>query len=404
MQVVEKNIDELKPWERNPRINDHAVEAVAKSIETFGFNVPILCDQNMTIIAGHTRHKAALKIGLEKVPVIMLEMNDTQRKAFAIADNKVGKIAVWDNCKLKETIVELLSEELDLKSLGFSEQEVRNLLFTSEVDENDIPNRQSNSVVKKGQIWKLGNHRLLCGNSCNPDEINLLLGKSKIDHVFGGPPYFNLRQYIQWNSFEDYLVDIRKVIGNVFQHICDGSIVTWNIGNLSSQHLDLTSHHSLIFDKAGYKYIDTIIWLKSGANFTVMRNAHIAKNGIYYPTFQWEALLVFQKPGNMPRMSSEGKKYMSEFQSNVWEIPSVRNREREFGHPDVCPVEIPYRSIQAYTDENATIFEPFGGSGTTLIAAEKAGRQSFIMERNPQYCDIIIRRWEDFTGKKAILE
>ena len=158
----------------------------------------------------------------------------------------------------------------------------------------------------------------------------------------------------------------------------------------------------MILQNCGFQYLDTIAWVKSGANFSVMRNAHIARNKIYYPTFQWEALLVFQKPGRMPKMTPQGVKYVSNFQSNVWEIPSVPNRLKRFGHPDVCPVELPYRCIQAYTGKNARVFEPFGGSGTTLIAAEKSGRQAVVIEKKPEYCDIIVHRWEYLTEKKAV--
>ena len=162
------------------------------------------------------------------------------------------------------------------------------------------------------------------------------------------------------------------------------------------------SHHSRLFEESGFRYLDAIIWKKTGANYAVPRNFHILRNGYYYPALGWEALLVYQKPGQMPKMTREGQIYMSKFHTDVWEIPAITNQMERYGHPAVCPVEIPYRSIQAYTGSGDSIFEPFGGSGTTLIAAEKASRSAYAMERNPAYCDVIVKRWETLTGGRAV--
>lgn len=365
-------------------------------------NVPILCDQNMTIVAGHTRWKAAKKLGLEKAPVIQLQLTEEQRKAFSIADNKTAEIADWDFPKLREVLDELRSEDIDLHNLGFSDEDLRRILLTEEVDEDELPNVEGEPITQVGDLWVLGKHRLLCDDSKDKRAIKRLTEGIKVNHVYGGPPYFNLREYSHWDDFQSYMKDMQTIMENCCNILADGSIIVWNVGSLSSQNLDLTSHHSIILEKSGFQYLDTIIWMKSGANYSILRNAHIARNHIYYPAFQWEALLVFQKPGQMPKMTRQGVDYMSNHQTNVWEISPVQNRRKDYGHPDVCPVEIPYRSIQAYTGDNATVFEPFGGSGTTLIAAEKSGRQAFLMEQSPNYCDLIVNRWENQTGQEAI--
>lgn len=125
------------------------------------------------------------------------------------------------------------------------------------------------------------------------------------------------------------------------------------------------------------------------------------RNSCYYPALEWEALLVYQKPGDMPKMTREGRDYMSKYHTDVWEIPAVTNQVEQCGHPAVCSVEIPYRSMQAYSGRGANVFEPFGGSGTTLIAAEKASRKAYLMELNPAYCNVIVSRWENIAGEKA---
>ena len=223
-----------------------------------------------------------------------------------------------------------------------------------------------------------------------------------IDHIFGGPPYFNQRLYSHWDDYSTYLEDMRTIINNCHSIIKDGGVCVWNIANGCSTHHDHVSHHSKLFEDSGFQYLDNIIWKKTGANYAIPRNFHIVRNSYYYPALEWEALLVYQKPGNMPKMTREGRNYMAKYHTDVWEISAVTNQLKQYGHPAVYPVEIPYRSMQAYSGSNDIIFEPFGGSGTTLIAAEKSLRKSCLMELSPEYCDIIVTRWENLTGEKAI--
>jgi DNA modification methylase len=402
LEIKEMGLSNIKPWDGNPRKNDHAVEAVAESVRTYGFNVPIICDQNFIIVAGHTRWKAAQKLGLEKVPVIIIEMDEVKRRAFAIADNKTGEIADWDLPKLKEVLEILKLEDVDIKSLGFSNEELRRLLIDDSEEEDIIPDIDTDSAITKyGDLYVLGNHRLLCGDSRNPKEISVLTEGIVFDHVFGGPPYFNQREYSHWNEYTLYINDMKTIIINCCTLLKEGSVCVWNIANGCSTHHDHVSHHSKLFEESGFQFLDTIIWKKTGANYAIPRNFHIQRNSCYYPALEWEALLVYQKPGSIPKMTMEGKEYMSRFHTNVWEIPAVTNQIEVYGHPAVCPVEIPYRSILAYTGSNASIFEPFGGSGTTLIAAEKTSRKAYVMEMNPIYCDRIVKRWENITGDKA---
>ena len=403
LEVRHVHTDSLKPRECNPRKNDHAVEAVATSIKEFGFNVPILCDQNMQIIAGHTRWKAAQHLGMEDLPVIIVEMTDTQRRAFSIADNKTAEIADWDLPRLHNILAELRKEDIDLSDLGFTDAELRKLLDDPLVRPEDVlPDAPLNPVTARGDVWHLGKHRLLCGDSREQSDVSLVCCDSQADHVLAGPPYFNQREYSHWADYQDYLADMSRVVKNCVEVLKPGGVIGWNIGNGSVTGHDHTSHHSRLLEAAGLRYVDTIAWVKSAANFGVPRNAHILRNRCYYPAFQWEAVLIFQKPGGpMPKMSREGANYMADFQTNVWEIPAVIRQEEAFGHPAVCPVELPYRAILAYTGDGATVFEPFGGSGTTLIAADKASRRALLIEQHPKYCERAVKRWEGVTGTKA---
>lgn len=404
MKLQETEISCLRPWENSPRINDHAVAAVAKSIKAYGFNVPILCDLSYNIIAGHTRWKAAKNIGMSHVPVLLIDIDEKKRTAFSIADNKTSEIADWDMGRLRDILNVLRNEDIEISPLGFTNQELRCILKIDEMDEDEIPEPRDKARTRKGDIWIAGAHRLLCGDSRDETSMKYLMQGNKMDFIYGGPPYFNQRMYAIWKDFNGYLYDVKRILRNCWWYLKDGGVLVWNIANDCHEHLDLTSFHSIAIHESGFRYLDTIMWLKSGANFAIPRNLHIHRNRCYYPAFQYEALLVFQKPGAMPKMTREGMEYMRQFCTNVWEIPSITHQLEEYSHPAVCPVEIPYRCMQAYTGENALVFEPFGGSGTTLIASEQASRKAFVIERHPEYCDVIIDRWEKLTGQKAVLE
>ncbi|MEW6200616.1 MAG: DNA methyltransferase, partial [bacterium] len=359
---------------------------------------------NYEIIAGHTRWKAAKSLGLSRVPVILLDLDEKKKNAFSIADNKTAEIADWDYGKLRDILNSLRMEDMDISPIGFTNQELRRILKIDDMSEDEILKSQGKVRTRTGDIWLAGAHRLLCGDSRDETTVKYLMQGNTIDFVFGGPPYFNQRTYANWGDFNGYLYDMKRILRNCWWFLKDGGVLVWNIANDCREHLDLTSFHSMAIHESGFRHLDTIMWLKTGANFAIPRNLHIHRNRCYYPAFQWEALLVYQKPGVMPKMTREGMEYMRQFCTNVWEIPSVTHQLEEYSHPAVCPVEIPYRCMQAYTGENAVIFEPFGGSGTTLIAAEQASRKAFILERHPGYCDIIINRWEKMTGQKAELE
>jgi len=394
-------IEDLRPWENNPRVNEHAVDAVGKSIEAFGFNVPILCDQDGTIIAGHTRWKAAKKLGLEKIPTIVLHLNAEQRKAFSIADNKTAEIANWDFPKLREVFDDLRSEEINLHSLGFSDEDLRRILLHEEEDENELPQFPEVAKTKPGDLFELGRHRLICGDASDEFFFHKLISNNVLDLIIASPPRFNHKGMGNWKTIDSHIRDIRNVVELCAQHLKPGGVAFWNIGSSSSTHHNLPCLHAQQFEKAGMEYLDAIAWARSGANFSVKRSAHIVKNKYYYPAHQWEPILVYRKPGPMPRMNLEGSRYMADFPTDLWEVAAVTNPLDTNKHPAVGPVEIPFRAIMAYTQKNACVLDPFAGSGTTLIAAEKSDRRALLIEINPVFCDVIIERWERVSKKNA---
>ena len=405
LQVREVELSKLRPWEDNPRLNDQAVDAVAQSIRTFGFNVPILCDQKLVIIAGHTRWKAAKKLDLKTVPVIVLEMTDAQRRAFSLADNKTAEIADWDMSKLRAVLEELHSEDVDLHNLGFSDADLRRILLGNGVNEDEVPETPKVARTKPGQVFALDVHRLICGNSCERATWDLLLQGQLIDMVISSPPRFNNLGMGCWACYDDFCSDMEIAIKCVSEYLAESSIVFWTSGNSGSISSNFACLYGRLFESAGLEYLDTVAWVRPGANFTSNRVSHIRRNSLYLPAHQWEPILVYKKPGKMNKMAPEGREYMLNFQTDVWEITAINSLTEQWGHPTVAPVEIPYRALHAYSRQGDTIVDPFAGSGTTLIAVEKAGlgRKACLVEINPVFCDIIIDRWENYTGKRASL-
>jgi hypothetical protein len=305
LQVKNVLVEKLTLWKDNPRQNKQAVRAVVKSVKAFGFNVPILCDEGLRIIAGHTRLEAAKRLKMKSVPVITLPLSDQDSKRFAIAENKTGELADWDTPKLKSILDELHSEDLDLGSLGFSQRELRRLLKIEDMRENAIPKTSTRTRTATGTLWKLGRHRVLCGDSRHKKTFTRLLGRTKVDHVFAGPPYFNQRAYSHWDDYAKYLRDMDAVMARCQGALKAGGIVVWNIGNGSSTNQAHVVHHAGLLEENGFRFVDMIVWRKCGANYDIPRHMNIKKHRNYYPSHQWEALHVYQKPGKMSTMSSE---------------------------------------------------------------------------------------------------
>ena len=398
LRIEQIEVAQLVPWSGNPRKNTAAVQAVLRSVRRFGFNVPILCEDEYNIIAGHARLQAARDLGMTIVPTIILPLKGHERHAFSIADNRTAQIAEWDYMPLKELLHNIEGQEIELRDLGFHDADLRRLFAEDNRDEDEATKVPQKATSRTGDIFELDAHRVMCGDSADAEALRQLVAGENVEHVFAGPPCFNQRGLGNWETITAYNRDMETTMRSCKKLLADGAVLVWHIGNDSTEHRDLTAEHSRILSKTGFRYLDTLAYVKTTANYGTPRSKHIKQSGHYYPAFQWEALLVFQKPGDMPRMTPEGISYMTTYHSNVWEIVNAINT---FGHPAACPVEIPYRCLQAYTGAGATVLDPFGGSGTTLIAAEKAGRRAFLMEKNPAFCDVIVRRWENMTGRKG---
>ena len=284
MHIKHIRTEKLIPFDRNPRKNERAVDAVVRSIQAFGFNCPIIIGPGNRICAGHTRWKAAKKLGLKTVPVVKIPtLSDEKFAAFNIADNQIASIAEWEDSLLAELLGELKATGLELAELGFTERELR-AFFRDDEDRNlltVINPVDATATVREGDLIKLGKHRVLCSDARLPSSVTRLIGGRRVSHIFAGPPYYNQRIYSQWQNHQTYMDDMRLIMRQCFDITARGAVLAWNIA--SGSRMDHISHNSVVLEQEGFEYLDTIAWVKSGANFDLRRNCHISATGRYYP-------------------------------------------------------------------------------------------------------------------------
>jgi len=399
MQIKEIAVDKLIPYAKNSRTHsDQQVAQIASSIKEFGFRNPILVD-GVGIIAGHGRLMAAQKLGLDKVPTIdCSDMTASQKKAYIIADNKLALNAGWDTAMLSIEMQELEDEGFDLSLLGFDDKELNDLLQPEIVegltDEDEVPELPEEPKSKLGDVYILGDHRLMCGDSTSIDAVEKMMAGDKASLVVTDPPWNvaygtnlanNAQGYKQrtimndnfetTQEWEDFLSGF---IGNIIAFTMKGCPIYCVMGASEWPAIDKALRDG------GFHWSSTIIWAKDSLVLS-RKDYHTQYEPIWYG---WK--------DDGPRIwTVQDRK-----QSDVWECKRPKRSEL---HPTTKPVELIERAVLNSSNAGTIVFEPFGGSGSTLIACEKTGRKARLMELDPKYCDVIVKRWEDFTGKKAIL-
>ena len=386
----------LIPYARNPRKNDHAVEQMASAIRDFGFRIPIIAKSTGEICDGHLRYKAALRLGLEKVPVILADdLTETQIKAFRILANRSATWADWDEDLLRLELEELKLDDFDLALTGFDADELLEIMAGEETitegntDEDAAPEVPITPVSKPGDVWLMGQHRLLCGDSTDVASYDTLLGTERVAMIFQDPPY----NVDYANTAKDKLRGTNRPIlndnlGDGFQDFllaafkpalarCNGAVYV----AMSSSELDTLQS---AFRAAGGKWSTFIIWAKN--TFTLGRSDYQR---------QYEPILYGWPEGSTRHWCGDRD------QGDVWHFNKPRVNDL---HPTMKPVELVERAIRNSSRPSDVVLDPFGGSGTTLIAAEKSGRQARLIELDPKYVDVIVRRWQEYAGAQAVRE
>jgi DNA modification methylase len=379
MQVEERRIDDLIPYARNARTHSDAqVAQIAASIREFGWTNPILIDGQNGVIAGHGRLAAARKLGMDKIPCIEIKnLTETQIKALVLADNKLALNAGWDTEMLSLELEELELEGFDLNLTGFDPDEINDLkpkvVNPGLTDEDDVPPIPEEPKTKMGDIYQLGNHRLMCGDSTSIDAVDKLMDGQKADMVFTDPPY-NIAMQRSATIKNDNLSpeDFEALLSGAFLcaslHAKDNAPWFVWIGWRAWSNCE----HIL----SNYKTIrNCIVWAKPSI-------------GLGQPGYRYQHEIGLFC-GEIDDRSA----------SDLWTF----SRDNSGLHPTMKPVELVENGFKTAGKQGDVVIDLFGGSGSTLIACEKTKRTARLMELDPKYCDVIVKRWEDFTGKKAEL-
>ena len=397
MKVEEWPIEKVKPYEKNPRNNDSAVDATAASIKEFGWQQPIVVDTDGVIIVGHTRLKAAKKLNLEQVPVTVAEnLTDEQVKAYRLADNKTSELADWDFGLLDDELAGI--EDLDMSEFGFSDAELSAAMDDADGEAQDDgfdEEPPEDPTSKLGDLYQLGRHRLMVGDSTDSSQVETLMGGQLADLLITDPPY-NIALGMGGSADKvrkrhrrtDGLVimndnmsndDFRKFLVSAYTAAKD------NMKSGASFYIWHADSERYNFEGAcldvGWQVRETLIWNKS--SMTLGRQ-----------DYQWkhEPCLYGWNDGGSHSWYSDRK------QTTVLNFDKPNASKL---HPTMKPVPLFDYQIKNSSKAGDNVLDLFGGSGTTMIACEQNGRNAYLMELDPRYADVIIKRWEDFTGKKA---
>lgn len=387
MKIEQWALSRTKPYEKNPRINDGAVEAVANSIREFGFRQPIIVDTDGVIICGHTRLKAALKLGLTEVPVhVATGLSPEQVKAYRIADNKSGELAEWDFDLLSTELLGLEDTGFDLNLLGFSAAELSDILVREPeeglTDPDDVPLPPEQAITQPGDLILLGQHRLLCGDSRSAEDVSRLLDGQKPACVTTDPPYgvsyvgkTSKALPVHNDGADELLPLLNDALRHAFTHCVPGAV--WYV--CAPAGPQFYAFAKVLTELEVWR--QTLVWAKQSL---------VMGHSDYH--YQHEAIFYGWKPG-APHQPPPDRK-----QNTLWQFdrPSA-SRE----HPTMKPVALFLKMLQNSTVARSVVYDPFCGSGTSIIAAEQLGRVCYAVEVSPQYCDVIVKRWEQFTGKTA---
>ena len=429
MKIQQRDPGKLVPYETNPRSNDGAVDAVAASILEFGFRQPIVVDEAGVIVCGHTRWKAAQKLGLDRVPVhVADDLTPEQIRAYRIADNKAAELAGWNLELLSSELVGLQDLDIDWRLLGFDDDDLAKLLGRqlSEglTDPDSVPLPPDEPITKRGDLWILGDHRLLCGDSALAQDVDRLLDGQRIHLVSSDPPYnvkveprsnnaiaagvssfqapeskhhqkFDLARHPEKSKATDRKMRPKdRPLENDFVTDAefDRLLSAW-FGNMArvlepgrgfyiwGGYANIANYPAAL-KASGLYFSQQIIWHKQHPVLT--RKDYMGDHEWCFYGWREGAAHVFLGPANVP---------------DVWSVKKVN--PQVMVHLTQKPLELAVRSIQYSSRPNENVLDLFGGSGSTLIAAEQTGRRAYLMEIDELYCDVIVQRWEQFTGRKA---
>lgn len=387
MEIIFKKISDLRGYENNARLHsENQIQEICNSIKNFGFNDPIELAKDNMILSGHGRLAAAIKLKMEEVPTITHDhLTETQKKAYILAANRIALSSSWDNDILKHEFLDLKDDDFDLSLTGFTDDEINMLLNCEELneclgDENAVGEVQEDPISKYGDVWILGEHRLMCGDSTSIDAVDKLMNGVKADMVFTDPPYgineetdrvyASRSRLAKGNKFSKIIGDDSIDIALAAYSICEtlSDIICYWGGNYYAHKIPASACW-LIWDK---RVEENQRDMNSDCEIAYVK--HPKKESVRIFRHLWKGMIKGSEQG-------EGRV-----------------------HPTQKPIALAEWCFEELNPKGKTVLDLFGGSGSTLIACEKTGRHCYMMELDPKYCDVIVRRYIAFTGKEAILE
>ena len=399
MKITTVAINEVIPYARNPRKNEDAIAKVSASLKEYGWQQPIVVDSEMVIIAGHTRLEAAKRLGMDEVPIhIADKLTEAQVKAFRIADNRLSQEAEWDIDLLKIELGDLESLDFDLSLTGFDDDELNALMLEALeeglTDEDAAPEPPADPIAVRGDVWQLGKHRVMCGDSTSVDDFEKLMDGQKSDMIFTDPPY-------GMSYGGGRAAGSTKKGATVKAH---GMIKNDDLQGESLVQLVADAvYNSLSFTKEGSALYSCLTW----RTYSEFEQALNEMDKPVKACIVWDKKSIGLGQANY-RPQHEfifycgGQWYGDKSQSDVWHLS--RGNTGEYVHPTQKPVELIEKALNNSSKSGDVVIDCFGGSGSTLIACEKLARESRLMELDEKYVDAIILRWQDFTGKEATHE
>lgn len=385
-KVSIKPLKDLIPYARNSRKHSNAqIDQIAASMREWGWTNPVLVDENNTILAGHGRVMAAQKLGIENCPVIIAAgWSDDKKRAYVIADNKISENSSWDEDLLKIEIDDLGG--FDVSLLGFSDKEITQLLQNVQsVDgEDDVPEISDKVASSMGQVWLMGNHKIMCGDSTNADDVRRLLSNVRPTLMVTDPPY-GVEYDASWRN---------KL--NKRSDTANGKVLNDDQADWSAAYRLFEGDVGYIWHATSFQHVVYKGIIESGfevrANIVWVKNKLTISRGHYH--YQHEPCFYICRKGKSANWMGDRK------QSTVWNID--KNKKSETGHSTQKPVECMRRPIVNNSSPGQVVYEPFSGSGTTIIAAELTGRSCYAIELNPDYVDVAVKRWQTLTGGEAV--
>jgi DNA modification methylase len=405
LEIVYKNVDDLIPYARNSRTHSEAqVNQIASSIKEFGMNAPIAIDADGGIIAGHGRVLACQKLGIKTVPTVCLShLSETEKKAYIIADNKLALNAGWDLDLLKVELQDLETDNFDLSLTGFDEEELKDLLgeeTTEDIEEGEVGEPPENPKSQKGDIWILGEHRLMCGDSTSESDVKALMQDDLADMIFTDPPYNVavgdknkvLNQFQPSNRITENIANDKfktddeiseklwlPAFTNLYSFSKDDCAiyVTMPQGGTHMMMMMMMMH------KACWNVKHELIWVKNSPTFSMGRLDY---------DYQHEPILYGWKKSH--NFYGKGK-----YNKSIWTIDKPKKCDL---HPTMKPIELIENALLNSSVKNNVVLDLFGGSGSTLIACEQLERKARLMELDEHYIDVIIQRWQKLTNKEAV--